>query len=157
MTLDDDGRTISGVATVQKAQPPANPDAYVLALDGWQRDRVQGLRAAVRAAAAFDEVVKWGHPVYLAHGPAVLIRAEEKRVLLGFWRGQRLQSIEPRLKLGGKYEMATLEIHEGTIVDPKTVIRLAKKAASLNKELGDPTKAASGSGAGKMPRRPKVR
>jgi hypothetical protein len=44
--------------------------------------------------------------------PFLLIRAEERRVLFGFWRGQRLRGIEPRLKPGGKYEMATLELVE---------------------------------------------
>ena len=34
-------------------------------------------------------------------------------MLLDFWRGQRLRATEPRLKPGGKYEMATLEIREG--------------------------------------------
>ena len=38
---------------------------------------------------------------------------EDERVLFGFWRGQRLREIEPRLKPGGKYEMATFEIREG--------------------------------------------
>ena len=77
---------------------------------------------------------------YLANGPALLIRAEPTRVLLGFWRGQRLRAIEPRLKPGGKYEMATLELDAATQVDPATVERLVKKAVSLNKTLGDPTK-----------------
>jgi hypothetical protein len=123
-----------------KSAPAANPDAYVMALTGWQRDRVEVLRAAVRRTSALNEVVKWGHLVYLAHGPAVLIRAEPARVLLGFWRGQRLGAIEPRLKPGGKYEMATLELHEETAVDPATVDGLVRKAVSLNKALGDPTK-----------------
>ena len=60
-----------------------------------------------------EEAVKWGHLVYAANGPVLLIRAEDERVLFGFWRGQRLREIEPRLKPGGKYEMATLEIREG--------------------------------------------
>ena len=88
---------------MRKAVPAASPDAYVATLAGWQRERVETLRAAVRKAAAFQEVVKWGHLVYLANGPVLLIRAEEERVLFGFWRGQRLRSIEPRLKPGGKY------------------------------------------------------
>ena len=123
-----------------KSAPVANPDAYVMALAGWQRDRVKVLRAAVRRTSALEEVVKWGHLVYLAHGPAVLIRAEKTRVLLGFWRGQRLCAIEPRLKPGGKYEMATLELHEETAVDPAAIDGLVRKAVSLNKALGDPTK-----------------
>lgn len=119
---------------------PASADAYVKALRGWRRDCVERLREAVRAASAFDETIKWGHLVYLAHGPVLLIRAEEERVLLGFWRGQRLAAIEPRLKPGGKYEMATLELRKGMTIDADTVRRLATKAAALNKTLGDPTK-----------------
>ncbi len=72
--------------------PPASPAAYVKSLGGWRRDCVELLRDAVRTASAFDEAIKWGHLVYLAHGPVLLIR------------------------------------------------RLAIKAASLNKTLGDPTK-----------------
>ncbi|MDF2900642.1 MAG: hypothetical protein K0Q62_701 [Phenylobacterium sp.] len=125
---------------MRRIVPAANPDAYVAGLEGWRRECVEGLRAAVRGAAAFDEAVKWGHLVYLAGGPALLIRAEESRVLFGFWRGQRLREIEPRLKPGGKYEMATLEIGEGEVVDPKIAARLASEAALLNRTLGDPTK-----------------
>jgi hypothetical protein len=127
---------------MKKMTPAANPDAYVAALDGWRRACVEELRAAVRGASALDEVVKWGHLVYLAGGPVLLIRAEEDRVLLGFWRGQRLRNIEPRLKPGGKYEMAALELREGASVDPETVRRLTREAVALNENAGDPTHAA---------------
>ena len=124
---------------MKRSVPAANPDACLAALTGWRRACVEELRAAVRGAARLDEVIKWGHLVYLANGPVLLIRAEEERVLFSFWRGQRLRTIEPRLKPGGKYEMATLELAKGMTVDADTVRRLAKKAASLNKTLGDPT------------------
>ncbi|HEU0300879.1 MAG TPA: DUF1801 domain-containing protein [Longimicrobium sp.] len=125
---------------MRKSTPAANPAAYVEALDGWRRARVEELRAAVLdAAAPLDEVIKWGHLVYLSSGPVLLIRAEEERVLLGFWRGQRLRSIEPRLKPGGKYEMATLELVEGTTIDAGTVRRLTQEAVALNAARGDPT------------------
>lgn len=83
--------------------------------------------------------MKWGHLVYLSNGPVLLIRAENQRVLLGFWRGQRLRTIEQRLRPGGKYEMATLELREGMTVNLVTVRRLAKEAGALNKSLGNPT------------------
>jgi hypothetical protein len=125
---------------MQKMTPAANPDAYVAGLAGWQRACVESMRKTVRAAAELEEVVKWGHLVYLAGGPALLIRAEEMRVLLGFWRGQRLSDIEPRLKPGGKYEMATLELREGMTVSAAIVRRLTKQAVALNASLGNPTK-----------------
>ena len=128
---------------MKKTTPAASPDAYVDALDGWRRERVEVLRATVRTVSALVEVVKWGHLVYLANGPVLLIRAEEERVLFGFWRGQRLSAIEPRLKKGGKYEMATLELREGMTVKPATVRRLTREAVALNHTLGDPTLAAT--------------
>jgi hypothetical protein len=127
---------------MRKMVPAASPDAYVEALDGWRRKIVEVLRSAVRAASTLEEVVKWGHLVYLANGPVLLIRAEEDRVLLGFWRGQRLGAVEPRLKAGGKYEMATLVLADGGTVKPATVRRLTREAVALNETLGDPTHAA---------------
>ena len=125
---------------VKKSVPAANPDAYVAALTGWRRRCVESLRAAVRAGAKLDEVIKWGNLVYLGNGPVLLIRAEEERVLLGFWRGQRLHDLEPRLRPGGKYEMATLELREGTSIAKAAVRRLAARAAELDGQLGDPTR-----------------
>lgn len=127
---------------MRKVIPAANPDAYVAGLSGWQRAIVEKLRMAVRSAGSLEELVKWGHLVYMSNGPAALIRAEEQRVLFGFWRGQRLQSIEQRLKPGGKYEMATLELHEGMGVSAAIARRLTKEAMRLNKSLGDPRDAA---------------
>jgi hypothetical protein len=124
---------------VRKAVAAASPEAYVAALAGWRRECVEALRAAVLASAPLEERIKWGHLVYLSNGPVLLIRAEESRVLLGFWRGARLRTAEPRLKPGGAYEMATLELREGMAVSPETVRALAREAAALNRELGDPT------------------
>ena len=127
---------------MRKMKPADSPDAYVAALDGWHRQCVEALRTTVRASAVLEEVIKWGNLVYLANGPVLVIRAEESRILLGFWRGQRLCAIEPGLKPGGKYEMATLELRDGMTVAPATVRRLTREAVGLNRKLGDPTLAA---------------
>lgn len=119
-----------------------SPDEYVDALDGWRRACVTSLRKAVRSARGLEEEIKWGHLVYSSNGPALLIRAEAERVLFGLWRGKRLREIEPRLKPGGKYEMATVELREGDAVAPAIARRLAKEAVALNEELGDPRDAA---------------
>ena len=124
---------------MEKLVPAANPDAYVASLGAWQRRYVEALRATTVSAAPLHEVIKWGHLVYFSNGPVLLIRAEESRVLFGFWRGQRLQSIEPRLKPGGKYEMATLELVEGTPLKRSTVVELVTEAVALNASHGDPT------------------
>ena len=127
---------------MKKSTPAANPDAYVAALRGWQLPCVEGLRAAVRSSAKLDEVIKWGNLVYLSNGPVLLIRAEPTRVLFGFWRGKRLTAIEERLKPGGKYEMATLELREGMSISAAKVRRLTKEAVAINATAGDPTKEA---------------
>jgi hypothetical protein len=125
---------------MKKTPPPTSPDAYVRSLRGWRKALVEKLRAAVVGSARLDEAIKWGHIVYLSNGPVLLIRAEEKRVLLGFWRGQRLREIEERLKPGGKYEMAALDLREGGDVSDATVRKLTREAVKLNATLGDPTK-----------------
>lgn len=115
-----------------------SPDSYVAALAGWQRALVEHLRQGVLAAAPVEERIKWTHLVYFANGPVLLIRAEAKRVLFGFWRGKRLQQIAPQLKPGGKYEMATWELHEGDSIAPDTIAALVTEAVRLNTELGNP-------------------
>jgi len=125
---------------MKKTVAAASPDAYVEALDGWRRTLVEDLRAAVTGAAKLDEVIKWRNLVYMSNGPVLVIRAEDERVLLSFFRGQLLRAIEPRLKPGGKYEMATLELREGTTIAPAVVRKLTREAVALNKRDGDPTK-----------------
>lgn len=129
---------------MDRAPVAANPDAYVEALTGWRRSLVEMLRAGVRAQAGLQEVIKWGHLVYIANGPVLLIRAEAERVLFGFWRGKQLREIEPRLKPGGKYQMATHELREGDAVDPAVVSRLVRTAIDLDARMGDPTREARG-------------
>jgi len=116
----------------------ADPDAYVRGLRGWRKDVVVALREAVTGAADFEEVIRWGHIVYLSNGPVLLIRAEETRVLFGFWRGKRLREIEPRLKASGRYELANQVFVKGDDVDSAIAAKLAKAAAALNRKLGNP-------------------
>lgn len=117
---------------------PASPDAYVQSLNSWQRERVEMLRDIARKVGDADETVKWGHLVYLANGPAFLIRAEDDRVLLGFWRGKRLLDIEPRMTGTGKYEMKTLALREETPIDPAVAEQLIREAIRLNRTIGNP-------------------
>lgn len=124
---------------MKKAIPAPDPDSYVSALSGWQKPCVEHLRSVARLAARTAEEIKWGHLVYFSNGPVFLIRAEETRVLFGFWRGKRLRELDPRLKPGGKYEMATITLQEGDSLLATEIRRLVKAAVALNKELGDPT------------------
>lgn len=118
----------------------ANPDAYVEALSGWQRERVEMLRAAIHAGGTFEESVKWTNLLFSASGQCLVIRAEESRVLLVIFRGKRLLHLDPRMKPSGRYELANLVITEASEVDPALITRIAAEACRLNAELGDPTK-----------------
>ena len=117
---------------------PASPDEYVQSINGWQRERVDMLRSIAVKVGGSDETVKWGHLVYLANGPCFLIRAEDHRVLFGFWRGKRLLGIEPRMTGTGKYEMKTLDLREETAIDPAVAEKLVREAIRLNRAIGNP-------------------
>ncbi len=125
---------------MRKEVPAESPEAYIKALSDWRLDIVEALRAATRAAGDPEARIKWGHIVCFSNGPVLLIRAEEARVLFGFWRGKRLRDIEPRLKAGGKYELATMAFVEGDTVDIALAEKLVREAVRLNAEIGDPTK-----------------
>lgn len=123
---------------MKKFVEAATPEAYVAALGGWHRALVEDLRREVLAAGTLEERIKWGHLVYFSDGPVLLIRAEERRVLFGFFRGKRLTQIDARLKPGGKYELATMVLLEGDGVPPATVRKLVRAAIGFNRSLGDP-------------------
>ena len=124
---------------MKKAVPAESPDAYVAALAGWRRTLVESLRKAAHAAGATDERIKWGHLVFFSNGPVLLIRAEDERVLFGFWRGKRLREIDERLKGNGKYELATIELREDDRISAAQAKQLVSAAIELNRTLGDPT------------------
>jgi hypothetical protein len=120
-------------------QAHASPDAFAEAQDGWRRQLVETLRAAVLAAAPFKEAIKWGNLVFMSGGFCMLIHVEDHRVMLGFLRGKRLAELEPRIRPSGKYELGNWTFVEGDGVDAAHVTVLAARAAALNAELGDPT------------------
>ena len=125
---------------MRKGPLPASPEEYVQSIGGWQRARVDFLRDIAHRVGGSDEIVKWGHLVYMTDGPAFLIRAEDDRVLFGFWRGKRMMDIEPRMQGGGKYELRTLHLFEDMTIDAATAEKLIRKAIALNASLGNPTK-----------------
>ena len=82
---------------MKKPAPAESPDAYVSALTGWRKHLVESLRRSTLAAGKLEERIKWGHLVYFSNGPVLLIRAEETRVLFGFWRGKASIALNRRL------------------------------------------------------------
>ena len=124
---------------MKKVVPAASPEAYVAALDGWRKSLVESLRKATHSAGKLDERIKWGHLVFFHNGPVLLIRAEDERVLFGFWRGKRLRELDERLKGNGKYELATIDLREGDKLPAAKAKQLVVAAIALNETLGDPT------------------
>lgn len=124
---------------MRKSAPAESPDAYVASLAGWQKSIVESLRRATLSAGKVEEQIKWGHLVYSFNGPVLLIRAEETRVLFGFWRGKRLRELDERLKASGKYELANIVFGENDSVSIAHAKRLVEAAINLNSQLGDPT------------------
>ena len=129
---------------MKKSIPAESPDAYVAALDGWRKPLVERLRKATHGAGELEERIKWGHLVYFHGGPVLLIRAEDHRVLFGFWRGKRLRGMDDRLKGNGKYELATIELKEGDDMPAAHARQLVIAAIALNDSLGDPTATTKG-------------
>lgn len=128
---------------MKKSAPAESPDAYVAALTGWRKTLVESLRRSTLGAGALEERIKWGHLVYFSNGPVLLIRAEESRVLFGFWRGKRLRHLDDRLRPSGKYELANMVFVEGDQAIPARIKDLVKAAIDLNHQLGDPTAVAA--------------
>ena len=114
-------------------------DVERLYLIGRRQAALEELRDRLQARARAELIVSTQMDV-LAHAQLILtVTSALHDVIFGFWRGRSLRSIEPRLKPGGKYEMATLELVEGTPLLQATVSQLAKRAAELNGSLGNPT------------------
>jgi hypothetical protein len=124
---------------MMKGVSASSPDAYVEALSGWQRECVEMLRTSIHAGAVFREMIKWTNLVFLLNGPCIVIRAEERRVILALFRGKRLTQFDQRIRPSGKFELANLVMVQDTEVDPAMISQLAAAAAALNLEYGDPT------------------
>lgn len=120
----------------------ASPQAWLDDAKPWQTSLIAALRDSILGAAEFEELIKWGNLFFAHNGLCILIRHEEDRVLLGFMRGKRLTAIEPRIRPSGKYELGNIVLRDGDAIDGGIVAKLAREAARLNDDLGDPTRTA---------------
>lgn len=117
-------------------------DAYIAGLDGWQADTAKLLRREIAAAGDLAEDFKWGHPMWSANGAVCLFKSFKNHMTLAFWRGAQLTDLDPRLEPGGSFNMAAIKLTGPDQITPDEVARLVAAAIALNREHGDPMKAA---------------
>lgn len=115
-------------------------DAYVAALDGWQREAAERLREVIRSAApSLAEAIKWGQPVYEDNGPVCYFRSSADHLTFGFWRGTELSDPDGRLEGEGD-RMKHLKIHGAEDVRAEALADFIRQGVELNRELGSPTR-----------------
>jgi hypothetical protein len=122
-----------------KGTAAESPDAYIEALTGWQRNYVEMLRTAFHAGAEFSETIKWTNLLFESNGPCIVVRAEEYRVIIAFFRGKRLAHLDPRIKPSGKFELANFIVKSDPGMGSTVFTHWASTAAAFNAELGSPT------------------
>jgi hypothetical protein len=133
-------------AAAKRVTPKTSPLAgtsvsdYIAArLSGWQADVASRLVKIVQAAAPeAAAVIKWGQPVFEAHGPFAYMRGSKNHLTFGFWRGAELS--DPGGLLEGEGDrMQHVKITGADALDEKVITAWVKQAVALNREKGSPT------------------
>ncbi|MGD9738582.1 MAG: DUF1801 domain-containing protein [Bauldia sp.] len=119
---------------------PISVDDYLAGLSGTPAATAIALRDLIRKTApGLRESIKWGQPVYELGGPVCYFKAHKNHVTFGFWRGQDLTSLSPRLESGGQ-KMAHIKLADPADIDIAEISALIERAIEINKDDGDPTK-----------------
>ena len=129
-------------AAVKKSRPAASPAQYVASLRGWQAATVRRLRAACAPLRSSRKTIKWGNLVYFANGPVVVIRASAARAVRLVARAAA--GHDRAAPQAGRQVRDGDAADEASTILPATIRKLVRKAVSLNRTIGDPTRAARG-------------
>lgn len=116
-------------------------DEYLANLGGdWRSDTVASLRRIVDGAAPdASSGIKWAQPVWESDGLFAYVKAFERSVNIGFWRGAELD--DPAGILEGEGErMKHLTLREGDAIPADELSALVRQAISLNREYGSPAR-----------------
>jgi hypothetical protein len=113
-------------------------DDYVEDFFGWHGEVATMLRDEIMAAGDVTVDFRWGHPVFESNGPVCLFKVHPDYVRLAFWRGTRMQDIEPRLMASGGREMADIKLTSPADITPSTIRLLVQTGMNLNRRYGDP-------------------
>lgn len=122
---------------------PGTVDDYIAGLSDWQAELAATLRGQILAAGDLNEAFKWGQPVYATgKGPVCFLKSGKADLLLGFWRGQQMTELDPRLAPFGSFRMAGIKLAGQGEIDEAQVRRLVVTGIALNERHGDPMKEA---------------
>jgi hypothetical protein len=116
-------------------------DEYIAGLDGdWRSETVTSLRRIVdRAAPAASSTIKWAQPVWESDGPFAYIKAFERSVNIGFWRGAELEDPDGIL-VGEGERMKHLTLREGEVIPADELTAFVRQAIELNRAHGSPAR-----------------
>ena len=110
-------------------------DAFIAALDGWQRETVTRLRWLIHEAdPEITEEWKWGVPVYADHGNVCATGVFKNGVKLNFFKGASLP--DPIGLFNSGLEAKTsraIDLAEGEFPDESAIKALVREAASANR------------------------
>jgi hypothetical protein len=113
----------------------AQIDAFVEALDGWQREAVVRLRRLIHEAA--PEIVedwKWGVPVYAHHGNVCATGVMKHAVKVNLFKGASLPDPSGLFNAGLEAKTSrAIDLAEGQWLDETAFKALIREAVAANK------------------------
>ena len=113
----------------------AQIDAFIVALEGWQRETVARLRRLIHEAD--PEIVedrKWGVPVYADHGNVCATGVFRNGVKLNFFKGASLADPAGLFNAGLEAKTSrAIDLAEGQFPDEGALKALVREAASANR------------------------
>jgi hypothetical protein len=116
-------------------------------VEDWIQAKAPGWRAAVvrkllamagKIAPKASVAIKWGQPVIEENGPVAFIKVAKQHVTFGFWRSADLTDAKGVLEGGDRMKHVKIRSEDG--FDERTLSTLLRRAVSLNREHGDPTR-----------------
>lgn len=114
-------------------------DDYVDDFFGWHGETAAMLRREILKVSGVTEDFKWGTPIFEGGGgPICLFKVHTAFVNLGFWRGQQMMELEPRLVPSGSYRMADVKLTGPNEISPDQLHILVRAGLKLNERHGNP-------------------
>lgn len=113
-----------------------NPvDTFVEHLDGWQHPAYVQLLSEIRAAARFEEHIKWGNPYFDIDGAAVLKTFCAKQwINVYFFRGHELADRAGLCEPTTNVRVRTIRITSDSTLEQGAVRDLVMRAAELARQ-----------------------